>query len=69
MTHPREMRITTVFFFQGHEMTLNVLYRLYRETEQDKDFFSSSAAVSAYETFLISVVGDCSCYPILLITT
>ncbi|CAA6661820.1 unnamed protein product [Spirodela intermedia] len=39
----------------GHELTLNVLYRLYRESEQDKDFFSSTTAISAYETFLLTV--------------
>ncbi|XP_078445318.1 HEAT repeat-containing protein isoform X2 [Wolffia australiana] len=39
----------------GHDLTLSVLYRLYRETEQDKDFFSSTTAISAYESFLLNV--------------
>ncbi|KAH0469235.1 hypothetical protein IEQ34_002467 [Dendrobium chrysotoxum] len=41
--------------FQGHELTLRVLYRLYREAEQDQDFLSSRTATSVYETFLLDV--------------
>ncbi|KAG1339102.1 putative symplekin [Cocos nucifera] len=40
---------------EGHELTLRVLYRLYREAEQDQDFFSSRTATSVYETFLLTV--------------
>ncbi|XP_026660999.2 symplekin isoform X2 [Phoenix dactylifera] len=40
---------------EGHELTLRVLYRLYREAEQDQDFFSSRTATSVYETFLLAV--------------
>ncbi|XP_020087001.1 uncharacterized protein LOC109709265 isoform X2 [Ananas comosus] len=40
---------------EGHELTLRVLYRLYRETEQDQDFLSSRTATSVYETFLLTV--------------
>ncbi|PKA62685.1 hypothetical protein AXF42_Ash012272 [Apostasia shenzhenica] len=41
--------------FQGHELTLRVLYRLYREVEQDQDFLTSRTATSVYETFLLNV--------------
>ncbi|XP_065010701.1 uncharacterized protein LOC135640318 isoform X2 [Musa acuminata AAA Group] len=40
---------------EGHELTLRILYRLYRETEQDQDFLSSRTAISIYETFLLAV--------------
>ncbi|KAH7677881.1 symplekin protein [Dioscorea alata] len=40
---------------EGHELTLRVLYRLYRETEQDQDFLSSRTATSVYEMFLLTV--------------
>lgn len=40
---------------EGHELTLRVLYRLYREAEQEHDFFSSTAATSVYESFLLIV--------------
>ncbi|XP_072974798.1 uncharacterized protein [Typha angustifolia] len=40
---------------EGHELTLRLLYRLYRETEQDQDFFSSRTAMSVYENFLLTV--------------
>ncbi|WOL01913.1 hypothetical protein Cni_G10632 [Canna indica] len=40
---------------QGHELTLRILYRLYRESEQDQDFLSSRTAISIYETFLLAV--------------
>ncbi|KAL0926265.1 hypothetical protein M5K25_002481 [Dendrobium thyrsiflorum] len=40
---------------EGHELTLRVLYRLYREAEQDQDFLSSRTATSVYETFLLDV--------------
>lgn len=42
--------------FQGHEITLRVLYRLFGEAEEDRDFFSSTTATSVYETFLLHVV-------------
>lgn len=41
---------------EGHELTLRVLYRLYGEAEEENDFFSSTTATSAYETFLLNVV-------------
>ncbi|CAH9061330.1 unnamed protein product [Cuscuta europaea] len=40
---------------EGHELTLRVLYRLYGQAEEDQDFFSSTAAESAYEMFLLTV--------------
>ncbi|KAK4359342.1 hypothetical protein RND71_021571 [Anisodus tanguticus] len=40
---------------EGHELTLHVLYRLYGHAEEDQDFFSSTAAASVYETFLLTV--------------
>ncbi|KAJ8620955.1 hypothetical protein MRB53_029484 [Persea americana] len=40
---------------EGHEFTLRVLYRLFGEAEQDKDFFSSTNATSVYESFLLTV--------------
>ncbi|XP_057525274.1 uncharacterized protein LOC130804737 isoform X2 [Amaranthus tricolor] len=40
---------------EGHEMTLRVLYRLYGEAEEERDFFSSTTATSVYETFLLKV--------------
>lgn len=47
----------TIPLLQGHELTLRVLYRLYREIEQDQDFLSSRTATSVYETFLLTVVS------------
>ena len=41
---------------QGHELTLRVLYRLYGEQVEDRDFFSSTNAASEYENFLFTVV-------------
>ncbi|KAL8232547.1 hypothetical protein R6Q57_002325 [Mikania cordata] len=38
---------------EGHELTLNVLYRLFGEAEADHDFFSSTTATSVYEMFLL----------------
>ncbi|KAG0503231.1 hypothetical protein HPP92_003303 [Vanilla planifolia] len=40
---------------EGHELTLRVLYRLYREAEQDQDFLLSRTATSVYEMFLLNV--------------
>ncbi|KAL9230700.1 hypothetical protein vseg_006017 [Gypsophila vaccaria] len=40
---------------EGHELTLQVLYRLYGEAEEERDFFSSTTASSVYETFLLKV--------------
>ncbi|XP_024011514.1 uncharacterized protein LOC18017266 isoform X2 [Eutrema salsugineum] len=40
---------------EGHELTVRVLYRLYGEAEAEQDFFSSTTAASAYETFLLTV--------------
>ncbi|PIA32259.1 hypothetical protein AQUCO_04500095v1 [Aquilegia coerulea] len=40
---------------EGHELTIRVLYRLYRESEQEQDFFSSTTATSVYESFLLIV--------------
>ncbi|KAK6120262.1 hypothetical protein DH2020_045953 [Rehmannia glutinosa] len=40
---------------EGHELTLRVLYRLFGEAEEDRDFFSSTTATSVYETFLLQV--------------
>ncbi|CAK9133852.1 unnamed protein product [Ilex paraguariensis] len=40
---------------EGHELTLRVLYRLFGEAEEDRDFFSSTTATSAYEMFLQAV--------------
>lgn len=42
---------------QGHELTLRVLYRLFGEAEEDRDFFISTTARSVYEAFLLQVVG------------
>lgn len=44
------------FLKQGHELTLCILNRLYREAEQDQDFLSSRTATSVYESFLLTVV-------------
>lgn len=41
---------------QGHELTMRVLYRLYGEQVEDRDFFSYTAAASEYEKFLLTVV-------------
>ncbi|KAL0347437.1 UNVERIFIED_CONTAM: Symplekin [Sesamum calycinum] len=38
-----------------HELTLRVLYRLFGEAEEDRDFFTSTTATSVYETFLLQV--------------
>ncbi|KAL7095344.1 hypothetical protein ACP275_10G018300 [Erythranthe tilingii] len=40
---------------EGHELTLRVLYRLFGEAEEDRDFFISTTATSVYETFLLQV--------------
>ncbi|XP_043816322.1 uncharacterized protein LOC110622332 isoform X2 [Manihot esculenta] len=40
---------------EGHELTLRVLYRLFGEVEEERDFFSSTTAASAYEMFLLNV--------------
>ncbi|XP_071715633.1 uncharacterized protein [Rutidosis leptorrhynchoides] len=40
---------------EGHELTMCVLYRLFREAEADHDFFSSTTATSVYEMFLLKV--------------
>ncbi|XP_059462379.1 uncharacterized protein LOC132191403 isoform X1 [Corylus avellana] len=40
---------------EGHELTLRVLYRLYGEQVEDRDFFSSTNAASEYEKFLLTV--------------
>ncbi|CAK7343924.1 unnamed protein product [Dovyalis caffra] len=40
---------------EGHELTLRVLYRLFGEVEEERDFFSSTAAASVYEMFLLTV--------------
>uniref|UniRef100_A0A2N9I6K7 Symplekin n=1 Tax=Fagus sylvatica TaxID=28930 RepID=A0A2N9I6K7_FAGSY len=40
---------------EGHELTLRVLYRLYGEQVEDRDFFSSTNAASEYENFLFTV--------------
>jgi hypothetical protein len=49
---------------QGHELTLRVLYRLYGEQVEDRDFFSSTTAASEYEKFLLTVV--CVHFPYLI---
>ncbi|XP_030481305.1 uncharacterized protein LOC115698245 isoform X1 [Cannabis sativa] len=41
---------------EGHELTLRVLYRLFGEAEEDRDFVSSTTATSVYEMFLFTVV-------------
>ncbi|KAJ0089238.1 hypothetical protein Patl1_31343 [Pistacia atlantica] len=40
---------------EGQELTLRVLYRLYGEAEEERDFFSSTTASAVYETFLLTV--------------
>ncbi|CAL1399353.1 unnamed protein product [Linum trigynum] len=40
---------------EGHELTLRVLYRLFREIEEERDFFSSTTAASVYEIFFQTV--------------
>ncbi|KAJ1699001.1 hypothetical protein LUZ63_007513 [Rhynchospora breviuscula] len=40
---------------KGHELTVRVLYRLFRESEQDQDFLISRTATSIYESFLVTV--------------
>ncbi|KAJ4850033.1 hypothetical protein Tsubulata_040849 [Turnera subulata] len=40
---------------EGHELTLRVLYRLYGEVEEERDFFSSTTAASVYDMFLLTV--------------
>eukprot|EP00257_Ricinus_communis_P020865 XP_015580215.1 uncharacterized protein LOC8265046 isoform X1 [Ricinus communis] len=40
---------------EGHELTLRVLYRLFGEVEEERDFFSSTTAASVYEMFLLAV--------------
>ncbi|CAN6576151.1 unnamed protein product [Malus baccata var. baccata] len=41
---------------EGHELTLRVLYRLFGEAEEERDFFSSTTATSVYEMFLSTTV-------------
>ncbi|KAM1094925.1 hypothetical protein ACFX2B_009738 [Malus domestica] len=41
---------------EGHELTLRVLYRLFGEAEEERDFFSSTTATSVYEMFLSTAV-------------
>ncbi|KAL5550451.1 hypothetical protein UlMin_000627 [Ulmus minor] len=40
---------------EGHDLTLRVLYRLFGEAEEDRDFFSSTTATSVYKMFLLAV--------------
>ncbi|KAF5737239.1 hypothetical protein HS088_TW13G00118 [Tripterygium wilfordii] len=40
---------------EGHELTLRVLYRLYREAEEGTDFLSSTTVTSVCEMFLLAV--------------
>ncbi|XP_038693339.1 symplekin isoform X2 [Tripterygium wilfordii] len=40
---------------EGHELTLRVLYRLYREAEEGTDFFTSTTATSVYDMFILAV--------------
>jgi len=53
----RDILLKFSLFKQGHELTLCILNRLYREAEQDQDFLSSRTATSVYESFLISLVS------------
>ncbi|KAL6987816.1 hypothetical protein U1Q18_013561 [Sarracenia purpurea var. burkii] len=39
---------------EGHEFSLRVLYRLFGEAEEERDFFSSTTATSAYEMFILA---------------
>lgn len=41
---------------------MRVLYRLYGEAEAEQDYFSSATAASAYESFLLAVVGIQFCF-------
>ncbi|XP_065852529.1 uncharacterized protein [Euphorbia lathyris] len=41
--------------YEGHELTLRVLYRLFGEVEEEHDFFSSTTAASVYEVFFLAV--------------
>ncbi|XP_024312519.1 symplekin isoform X2 [Brachypodium distachyon] len=43
---------------EGHELTLCILNRLYREAEQDQDFLSSRTATSVYESFVLTVAEN-----------
>ncbi|KAM0892921.1 hypothetical protein ACQ4PT_025410 [Festuca glaucescens] len=43
---------------EGHELTLCVLNRLYREAEQDLDFLSSRTATSVYESFVLTIAEN-----------
>ncbi|KAF0908600.1 hypothetical protein E2562_026648 [Oryza meyeriana var. granulata] len=43
---------------EGHELTLCILNRLYREAEQDQDFLSSRTATSVYESFLLTIAEN-----------
>ena len=52
----RDILLKFSLFKQGHELTLCILNRLYREAEQDQDFLSSRTATSVYESFLLIVV-------------
>ncbi|GFY82372.1 HEAT repeat-containing protein [Actinidia rufa] len=40
---------------EGHEFTLRVLFRLFGEAEEERDFFSSTTATSVYEMFILNV--------------
>ncbi|TQD82394.1 hypothetical protein C1H46_032036 [Malus baccata] len=51
-----EMEHVTLESLQGHELTLRVLYRLFGEAEEERDFFSSTTATSVYEMFLSTAV-------------
>ncbi|KAM3392511.1 hypothetical protein ACQJBY_013577 [Aegilops geniculata] len=43
---------------EGHELTLGILNRLYREAEQDQDFLSSRTATSVYESFVLTIAEN-----------
>ncbi|XP_012087848.1 uncharacterized protein LOC105646588 isoform X2 [Jatropha curcas] len=51
----REHILSDYMSHEGHELTLRVLYRLFGEVEEERDFFSSTTAASVYETFLLAV--------------
>jgi hypothetical protein len=56
LTMLRPMISNSSLLEQGHELTLCVLNRLYREAEQDVDFLSSRTATSLYESFVLTIV-------------
>uniref|UniRef100_A0ACD5YTB7 Uncharacterized protein n=2 Tax=Avena sativa TaxID=4498 RepID=A0ACD5YTB7_AVESA len=43
---------------EGHELTLCILNRLYREAEQDQDFLSSRTATSVYDSFVLAIAEN-----------